>query len=124
MAARALTPLGVAAKWLVVPVALGAIGYFLLGPRLGGVVTPSAKTPAKAEKPGFSAPDVDVDSSPASRYANASPEVEVSARERRSRKRRRRSNPVVVEDRDTGREPAENYAAPESKPSVGTVDGV
>jgi hypothetical protein len=79
MAGR-LTPLGFVLKWIVVPVSLGAIGYFLVGPRVeipkdiedkvrkvaGNPGTLEADNPeetqAEEDKPEktFSAPEVDV----------------------------------------------------------------
>ena len=36
--ARQLSGLGIFAKWLVVPAIMGATGYYLIGPRIGGEI--------------------------------------------------------------------------------------
>lgn len=127
MRGRKLTPLGVIAKWLAVPALCGALGFYVIGPRVTQVAPRLADRVAEAtdgsKKQSYTAPDIAVDSVPAARY-NPAPGVEISAKERRPRRRRRRTNPVVLQP-ETGREPAETYAAPASKkPAVTSPDGV
>jgi hypothetical protein len=128
MAGAKLTPVGVVAKWVLVPLALGVGGFFLLGPRMGKILpsfsrhapaitaTPVAETDAK---PSYAAPDVDVRSAPSLQP----PEVEISAR----RHRKHRQHPVdpIV---DNTREPVDAYSPPSqgAKPhhSIGTGDGI
>ena len=97
MAGRALTPAGVILKWILIPAALLAIGFFLIGSKIGNVLpgigggSPVTATPvaegSAAQK--YNAPDVDVQSD---RKLSA-PEVEVSSRKKSSR-RRPRSHPT------------------------------
>jgi hypothetical protein len=55
--ARQLTPLGHivigTAKWVMIPLAVGYIGYAIIGPRLGG---PEIKKVVKPPKPSLSGP--------------------------------------------------------------------
>lgn len=92
MAARKLTPVGQIAKWIVLPAALAAAGYFLLGPRVGTVLpgTTARKTQAPLPSPEVEVeqqrtidpPEVSVDSAPIS---------QVQSSERRSRRKKRRN---------------------------------
>lgn len=38
--ANRLTPFGLVLKWLIIPIAVGAIGYYLVGPRVESNVSP------------------------------------------------------------------------------------
>lgn len=40
--AKGLTPLGIFIKWALIPIALGGIGYYFLGPRIGGPLAQKA----------------------------------------------------------------------------------
>lgn len=54
--ASTLTPVGIALKWAVIPLALAALGYFVVGPKVGGA-KPAVVAPAKrAEAATDSAP--------------------------------------------------------------------
>ena len=108
---RRLTPLGMVLKWLLVPAALGAAGYFLVGPEIGkselatkvgkrfGIPLPprteepvedaesASKGKEKGEDEEVKTPD----------RSGPQPEVEVSAERverptRRRSRRRRRTN--------------------------------
>jgi len=85
--ATKLTPAGVFAKWVVAPLILVLIGYFLLGPRIGKSMSAGASAtkdaqegPANADPPTpattvstdqpSSGPDVDVTVQPAGSAAN------------------------------------------------------
>ncbi|HWD38053.1 MAG TPA: hypothetical protein VG944_04340 [Fimbriimonas sp.] len=46
-----LTPLGLVLKWLIVPVLVGAIGYFLIGPRIGKRDLPADAPPSVPTQP-------------------------------------------------------------------------
>ncbi|MEZ0326413.1 MAG: hypothetical protein ACAH95_10945 [Fimbriimonas sp.] len=52
-----LTPLGVFIKWVLIPVALAAIGYFVIGPNIGKGVFERLKAEPKG-------PSVDVSVQP------------------------------------------------------------
>ncbi len=41
-----LTPLGVFLKWILIPGALAAVGYFVLGPRIGKGIFERVKLPS------------------------------------------------------------------------------
>src|SRR3954465_4174706 len=78
MAGRSLNGLGLVAKWLVVPAALAAVGYFIVGPHIGPSIVPKGTTPTAppvtstdqsadtasgdTDTPNYSAPDVVVSS--------------------------------------------------------------
>jgi len=40
-----LTPLGIVTKWLVLPIAIGCLGFYLIGPRVGEVAAKAATVP-------------------------------------------------------------------------------
>jgi hypothetical protein len=105
MASR-LTPLGILLKWIVVPASLGAIGYFLVGPRVDSQVpkeikdrmlevsrntepqtTASNDKPEEVDKPlhNFAEPEVDVSVT----ALNSKPK-------KQKRKRRRRKPPTAT----------------------------
>lgn len=129
MAGGRLTPVGAFAKWVLVPLALGVGGFFLLGPRMGKILpsfsrqapaitaTPVAETDAKAS---YAAPDVDVRSAPSMQP----PDVEISAKKPR---RRHRQHPVDAVD-DNSREPVDAYSPPSQggRPhhTIDTGDGI
>lgn len=101
MAGR-LTPLGVFLKWIVVPASLGAIGYFLVGPRVDtdvakkiqkkvGEVTGQKPTTADPE------PSDEPEEQPTSKFAPPEVDVTVTALNTRptttKKKRRKRRKP-------------------------------
>lgn len=105
MAGR-LTPLGVFLKWVVVPVSLGAAGYFLVGPRVDGKmakeitdkmneVTGNVPTTDESGEPPEGA---EPDEQPTSRFTPPEVDVTVTALNTRPtntrRQRRRRAAPV------------------------------
>jgi hypothetical protein len=96
--ANRLTPLGLVLKWLIAPVAVGTIGYYLVGPRVESKVTPELldkvrsvsgiKTEKSEEKPeatqkSFTQPQVDVTV------------TALKNREESKPRRRRRKRPVT-----------------------------
>lgn len=96
MAARKLTPLGIVVKWIVVPAALAALGYYVVGPRLGEQPV-KAKAPEAAPKGQVRSqeikakpPEVEVASEP-SKYGRAKPGK--SSRSRRATPERDSSAP-------------------------------
>jgi hypothetical protein len=124
MAERALTPAGKILKWIVIPAALLAGGFYLIGPHIGGAVpnlpgsggvnvTPVADN--DGDKDNFASPDVDVQSAP----SLSAPDVRITARQR-PKHRRQRSKPVVAED-PNAKEPVDAYAPtkPAEPKSVG-----
>lgn len=85
-----LTPAGVFGKWVLAPVALLLLGYFVVGPRIGKSKNvahndPAAESgPANADPQGEatspkkskgSGPEVDVTVSPEGGHSNAEPDV-------------------------------------------------
>jgi len=110
MPGRALTPAGKIVKWIVIPIALVAFGFFVVGarighflPGLGAKATEPSQSVADNANPSFSAPDVHVDRD----GGRAAPEVEVTARPK-PKYRRHREHPVPTEDTNA-REPVEDY---------------
>jgi len=95
MAGRSLTPAGKILKWLVIPAILLVGGFYLLGPRVSGILSGAAASPVKVtpvatagtSKQKFAAPDVDVRSK---RHIDP-PDVSITAR----KKRRHRTHPVA-----------------------------
>ena len=88
-AGRALTPLGVILKWILIPATFAAIGFFLIGAKIGNVLPGfggSAQPSAVAGKsaPSYVAPDVDVKSD----QKHEAPDVQVTS-ERRSKRDRK-----------------------------------
>ena len=113
MPGRALTPAGIILKWIVVPVALIACGFFLIGARIGrvlpgvgGTSTPSTDSVSASKTPNYSAPDVSVDSD----RSNEAPEVVVTSRPKPKR-RRHRDHPVPTDDSSVKENP-NDYALP------------
>lgn len=122
MAGR-LTPLGVFLKWVVVPVSLGAVGYFLIGPRVDSKVAKEI-TDKVSEVTGNAMGDGDPaegeaapEESPSSKFAPPEVDVTVTALNSRpttTRRRRRRapstpqtstpSQPVVAPPPSSGGE--------------------
>lgn len=111
MASR-LSPLGIFVKWLLVPASLAALGYFIIGPRVGDqVLSPDAKKkiqevtgqprPAPAGELNISNDEVLPDEDkPAKNYT--APDVEVTVnpignteREKPRRRRRKKKPPVT-----------------------------
>ena len=105
MAGR-LTPLGVFLKWVLVPVSLGAIGYFLVGPRVDGKVAKEFKDkmnqvtggkPAEAPAEGESSEEEPEEEQPSSKFAPPEVDVTVTALNTRPtttrKKRRKRRTP-------------------------------
>jgi hypothetical protein len=97
MAGRALTPMGVIVKWILIPAGMIAIGFFLIGakvgniiPGIGGAMPPQDQPESVADRKatGYSAPDVDV----VRDRKMDPPEVQVTSR--RKSLRRRKSHPL------------------------------
>jgi hypothetical protein len=115
VAGRALTPVGVIIKWILIPVALVAIGFFVIGARIGKVLpgigggNPVTVTPVADAKgsPGYSSPDVQVDSS----RTMAPPEVVVTSTAK-PKHRRHRSHPLPGTDSGS----QDSARVPEAKP--------
>ncbi len=91
--------MGVLLKWILIPAALVACGYFLIGAKIGRIIPGIGGgkavevTPVADNKPSsFGAPDVDVQRA----QSFASPDISVSAH--RSYKRRQRQHPVPTAD--------------------------
>jgi hypothetical protein len=57
-----LTPLGYFLKWVAIPVALAALGYFLIGPRIGKDIFERLKVAKPAAE--AKGPSVEVDVKP------------------------------------------------------------
>jgi hypothetical protein len=95
-------------KWLFVPVGLAALGFFVVGPRLG---SPGAPKPAPAE------PQI-VEPAPEKPKFNGEPEVEVSSRpaSRRASSRRRRSSRTSPSPHAVPSRPAEPVTSPDEEP--------
>ncbi len=99
MASR-LTPFGVVLKWILVPVSLGAIGYFLVGPRVDGNVAKEIQKKVSEVRGGALNPDESDPENPEgdeevpkSRFTPPELDVTVSALNTRpttTRKKRRR----------------------------------
>lgn len=94
-----LTPLGMVLKWLIAPVAVGVIGYYLVGPRVQSKVTPEllkSITPGIEAKPEATEPDPKT-----VQRSFSEPEVDVTVTalnrrdDRPKRRRRARSKPKV-----------------------------
>lgn len=126
MAGR-LTPLGVFLKWVLVPVSLGAIGYFLVGPRVDGKMAKEFKDkmnqvtgnkPASTPEEGEPSEEEPEEEQPSSKYAPPEVDVTVTALSSRptttKKKRRKRRTP-----------PSESTSEPSVAPpsaSGGTTD--
>lgn len=115
MAGR-LTPLGVFLKWVVVPISLGAVGYFLVGPRVDSKV--AKEITDKVNEVTGNVPKTDEpeegeesDEQPTSKFAPPEVDVTVTALNTRPtttrRQRRRRATPTP-----TPSAPAEPVVAP------------
>jgi hypothetical protein len=82
-------------KWLVIPVGLAALGFFVIGPLLGRQAAPPPSVKAPAEP---------ITEEPAANKVTGNPDVEVSARpatrrrSSRSSNRRRTEPPRTVPD--------------------------
>src|SRR5690349_1717746 len=113
MPGRTLTPIGIFAKWVVVPILLVVVGFYFLGPRMGhlmpsmggGSAIEVTPVTAGSSKQAFAKPDVTVHS----KKKLDPPDVSITAQKRAHRKPRSHS---VERDTDKGREPVENYVAP------------
>lgn len=95
MASR-LSPLGIVVKWIVVPISLGAIGYFLVGPRVESKVPQGVKDKvrevANGQEFAEDKPNADEDK-PTRQFAEPEVDVTVTAlntREDRPKKKRRK----------------------------------
>jgi hypothetical protein len=128
--AKALTPIGILAKFIAVPAALAALGYFAIGPRMDSLM-PTAKNPepeikatvsAASNKKEQAAPDVEVSSKPAGTVRLN----EDRPSEDRPSKRRKRSNPVPIETvpikREEPKNPAEHTGEGVSSEDPNSVD--
>jgi hypothetical protein len=123
MASR-LTPLGFIVKWIVAPLSLGAVGYFLVGPRVESQVPKELKEQvqkvAGSTQNEPEAEPVDEDKPTAGPTHNFSePQVDVSVtalntRQTRPKKKRRRkrAKPPVVNTAPAG-EPAVSPPPPD-----------
>ena len=97
MAGRALTPIGAICKWVLIPLALVACGFFLIGSRgrAGSSKTAASSKGSVADSgnnTSYASPDIDVHST----QALSAPEVEVTAK--KARHRHHRANPVPNDD--------------------------
>jgi hypothetical protein len=97
--ANRLTPLGMVLKWLIAPIAVGAIGYYLVGPRVDAKVAPDL---IKSITPGIEAkPDANEPDPKTVQRSFSAPEVDVTVtalnrrEERPKRRRRKRASPKV-----------------------------
>jgi hypothetical protein len=140
--ARELNSAALFLKWFVIPVALGAVGFYIVGPRYGGQVKLSldetlnssskqSDSPATTEdSPDKAAPqrDESADSKSAPREVATSeggPEIEVTARPvRRIRPRHRRSPKPKpkVQVVDEGSDAAVAPVAPDATPAPSSGD--
>ncbi|HJP82812.1 MAG TPA: hypothetical protein VJ835_04830 [Fimbriimonadaceae bacterium] len=116
MAGR-LSPLGITLKWLVVPIALAAVGYFLVGPRVENNVPEEYKQKAAQVMRGESSQpeksENEADATPASNQSKfAEPQVDVTVtalgtrQDPPKRKKRRRRKPKVETPAPTETAPA------------------
>ena len=116
MPGRALTPAGKIFKWVLVPIAMIAIGFFLVGAKIGRILPglgtkatePSSSSVAENGNASYSAPDVQVDSA----RGTVPPEVEVTSRVKPKHRRHREHGVPTVDT--NAREPVEDYVAPAS----------
>lgn len=116
MAGR-LTPLGVFLKWIVVPASLGAIGYFLVGPRVDSDVAKKLQKKvgevtgqkSSTDDPESSSEEDKPEEQPTSKYA--APEVDVTVTALNSRPT------TTKKKRKKRRKPTTESSAP-SEPSV------
>ena len=105
--------MGMIAKWVVVPLLLLVVGFYLLGPRFGRLMPSFAGGPAievtpvtaGSSKQAFAKPDVSVKS----RKKLDPPDIQITAQRRAHRRPRAHA---VERDTDKGREPVENYVVP------------
>lgn len=115
MAGR-LTPLGVFLKWIAVPVSLGAIGYFLVGPRVDTDVAKKIQkkvgevTGQKPTDPDPGSEEDKPEEQPSSKFA--APEVDVTVTALNSR-----PTTTTRKKRKKRRKPPTESSAP-SEPSV------
>lgn len=117
MAGR-LTPLGVFLKWIVVPASLGAIGYFLVGPRVDSDVAKKIQKKVgevTGQKPATTDPESGSgegasDEQPSSKFA--APEVDVTVTALNTR-----PTTTTRKKRKKRRKPPTESTAP-SEPSV------
>ena len=99
--ANRLTPLGMVLKWLIAPIVIGAIGYYLVGPRVESKVTPDL---IKTISPGTGAkPDPEETDPKTVQRTFSAPEVDVTVTalnkrdDRPKRRKRKRPTPKVEE---------------------------
>lgn len=104
-------------KWVAAPIALAALGFYVVGPRVANRFLEGLRQPAI---PAAEAPDKDA---PAP-VSQGEPKVEVSAeRARSSGRRRRTSSGVRQPTRDEAPEEAPEYnPEPEADPGSPTDD--
>lgn len=113
MAGRGTSILWYLVKWLVIPIGLAAIGYFLIGPRIGKA-DPNDPESAK-EQQGSS----DNSTLQVNHGSHKEPQVQVDAREVNPRKRTNRLRPKPKEEpKET---PTETPTEPNKDP--GSVGG-
>jgi hypothetical protein len=123
MASR-LTPLGFFVKWIFVPLSLGAVGYFLVGPRVESEVPQLKEQMQKAtggEQPEAEPNDEEKPVTvPAHNFSEPQVDVTVTAlntRERPKKEKRRRRAKPPAEKTTPSSEPSV------SPPAVGPGDG-
>jgi hypothetical protein len=131
MAGR-LTPLGFFLKWIVVPVSLGAIGYFLVGPRVEIPKELESKvrevTGQGGKPPTLQATNEDEPESNKPEKTFAAPEVDVTVtalnKPTKPKRKKRRRRPTVTtpsQSEPSAPEPPANGGGGEPPP---TGDGV
>ena len=120
-----LTPLGMVIKWFIVPLSLGAIGYYMVGPRVESKV-PAELRERVQEVTGQKSPDTSPEQEsekPKRDFSEPQVDVTVTAlntrRETPKRKRKRRRRPTT-----TTTAPVQTPTVPVSaEPPPSTGDG-
>ena len=124
MAGRSLTGVGLLTKWLIIPAALAAIGYYVIGPRVGpsGATKPhqpAASTDQSADTteppidvPEYKEPETTVSASPLSRRPRTS-----------SSTRRRRRHASTDEAKPAQAAPPDQGTTTTGGTDGGTTDG-
>ena len=121
MATR-LSPLGIIAKWFLVPGILAATGYFIIGPRVGDKVIPKDikdRLPTVAGNPASQSAQNESGQQGSTPKTFAAPEVDVSVtpvktQPKRKRHRRKKKPSVTAPPVDNGAP-----AAPATPPDTG-----
>lgn len=121
-----MSPLGKAVKWLIVPAVCGAIGYYLIGPRVKDKLPESVreKVTEAASSTGLTtsrAPQIAPDEGGPKPTFNA-PEIDVtvtklgSPNDRPKRKKRRRKKPTTEPSRSSTPAPPPTSGGPSEPP--------